>query len=125
MAYSDAQRKMLLDPQLRQRLPGLSDKFEQIDKILSTMGWGCSRIPARYKVIVDAIRRDPALLAWAIKQYPGVDFGATPAKKKPVTSAAVPPPPVRQTAKEVRQMNVGGGVRRAIAILEKRKKRSR
>lgn len=127
MAFTDAQMKLMRDERLRRRIPEAKGIFETIDQITARLGWGCSRLPSRYNALMDFIRRNDATLSWAQVEYPGIDFGqqANKKPKKPPATAKAPAPPVREkTVEQVRKMTVGGGVHRAIAILEKRKKRS-
>lgn len=130
MAFTDEQRKLMLDDRLRRRIPEAKGIFDTIDQIIARLGWGCSRLPSRYNAMLDFVRRNAVVAAWVAQEYPSVDVqvqaNGSRIPQKPKATAKAPPPPARSSTpvEEVRKMTVGGGVQRAIAILEQRKKRS-
>lgn len=118
MPLSQEQIALMKDPKLRKLLPQFAGIFNSFDQLIKGTGSGCGRLPARFRILMEEVKRIPEAVKYIKQQYPREINAQTTTKAQ---SSAQPPP---TTMTQSRYDIVAGSVSRAIQLLEERKRKN-
>ena len=119
MPLSQEQIALMKDPKLRKLLPQFVGIFNSFDQLIKGTGSGCGRLPARFRILMEEVKRVPEAVKYIKHQYPSVVINVQTTTK--AQSSAQPPP---TTMTQSRYDIVAGSVSRAIQLLEERKRKN-